>query len=436
MRFLYYLFLDKEKSNSISNYIFLIGIFFLPSSLFLGSLFLLPSAIFGTLNNNQNYFRNIWNLLFLLSGIIIVTNAFLQNHFLINQYEEIWDSQLSIIGLFNWIPFFWFFWSVQPYLNTKEKRKIASLAALSGTVPVIITGFGQYFFGWNGPFTFLNGLIVWYQRPLSVNDGLTGLFNHANYTGSWLNFVWPFCIALLLEKTQNKLKRTFSICLLTSIGIAAFLTNSRNAWAGLFLSIPIMVGSESFAWITAIFIIIFVIISICVFPIFEGDIQNLFRSVIPNKIWYEFSPKGFEGLDIKRLDLLVSALKISFIQPFIGIGAGSFTAIFAFQTGFWKGHSHNLLIELAISYGIPVTILIGTTILILLVKSSKVLFFTPKNNNINLFDRAWWVSIFIFILSQLVDIQYFDGRISIFFWVLLAGIKEIINEEKIYRNEL
>ena len=47
----------------------------------------------------------------------------------------------------------------------------------------------------------------------------------------------------------------------------------------------------------------------------------------------------------------------------------------------------------------------------------------------NLFDKAWWGSIFIFSISQLVDIQYFDGRISIFYWILLAGIKNIIDEE-------
>ena len=438
MRFLNYLYLDNGKSKTTSNYIFLTSIFLLPSSFFLGCIFLLPTIIFGALKNKENYFKNRWNLLFLFCGLIMIFNTILQNTLLNNSYEGIVDPTLSIIGLANWIPFFLFFWSFQPYLNSKQKRKNAALAAICGTTPIIITGFGQYFFNWNGPFTFLNGLIVWYQRPLSTNDGLTGLFNHANYTGSWLMFVWPFCIALILKKTKNILKKTVSFCFLTSIGIAAFLTNSRNAWIGLSLSIPIMIGSESFVWLLGIFLSIFIIISICVFQIFEGEIQNFFRLLIPNKIWYEFSPKGFEGLDIKRLDLLFSALKISFIKPIFGIGAGAFTAIFALQTGFWKGHAHNLFIEIAISYGVPVAILIGSIFLVLLLKSGKLLFLDNKNNNSdkNIFDRAWWVSIFIFLFSQLVDIQYFDGRISIFFWILLAGIKTIIDENNLANSEI
>ena len=434
MRFFNYLFLKEEKSISKSYYIFLLGLFFLPTSLFLGCFFLLIAGILGSLNNKENYFKNKWNLLLFSCGLIMIINTFFQNFILDNPYNEIWNPNLSIIGLANWIPFFWLFWSLQPYLDSRIKRKNASLVAISGTFPVIVTCFGQYFFNWYGPFTALNGLIIWYQRPLTINDGLTGLFNHANYAGSWLNFIWPFCIALVLDKSQKILKKTVSICFLSSVGIAAFLTNSRNAWAGLFLSVPIMVGTDSFIWLVVILLSIFFIIAICVFPIFEGEIQNQFRSFIPSKIWYEFSPKGFEGLDIKRLELLLSALKISLTKPLFGIGAGAFTAIFAFETGFWKGHSHNLLIELATSYGLPVTILFGITILFLLFKSGRILFQAMDKSNQNIFDRAWWVSIFIFTLSQLVDIQYFDGRISIFCWILLSGIKEIIDENNILKT--
>ena len=38
---------------------------------------------------------------------------------------------------------------------------------------------------------------------------------------------------------------------------------------------------------------------------------------------------------------------------------------------------------------------------------------------------------FVLFISQLWDIQYFDGRVSIVFWILLAGLKEVITPKVI-----
>jgi len=48
----------------------------------------------------------------------------------------------------------------------------------------------------------------------------------------------------------------------------------------------------------------------------------------------------------------------------------------------------------------------------------------------NIFDRSIWTAVIIFLLSQQIDIQYFDGRISLLFWILLAGLKCINDENK------
>ena len=41
-------------------------------------------------------------------------------------------------------------------------------------------------------------------------------------------------------------------------------------------------------------------------------------------------------------------------------------------------------------------------------------------------DRAFWTALFFFLLSQLADVQYFDGKISLITWILIAGLKNII----------
>ena len=157
------------------------------------------------------------------------------------------------------------------------------------------------------------------------------------------------------------------------------------------------------------------------------------RDLFPEKILLEFSSKGYEGLDISRIEIYKIAFQIIKNNPFFGIGAGSFTEIFFLNTSFWKGHSHNLFFELAISYGLPATIILIISIINILYLSSKKIFSNKLIIDNSFFDKAFWSSLFCFLLSQLFDIQYFDGKISIISWVLIAGLKNIILD-KSYKN--
>ena len=406
--------------------IFNLGIFLLPSTFFFGASLLLIAALIGSFNQEENYFKNNWNKAFFLCGFLLIINAIFQRFFLDNTSFINWDPNLTIVGLGNWLPFFWLFWAFQPFLRNKAKRKIVSIVLLAGTFPVLISGFGQYFFDWTGPFKTLNGLIVWYQKPIGDGYGLTGLFSNQNYAGSWLNIVWPFSIAIFLDRNGKIFNKTSSLFFLISLSLAIVLTNSRNAWGCLITSIPLVIGAESLFWIMPFALFVIMIIFFSTSQKFAGDFQNYLKNIIPETFWMEFNEK--RNFDFLRINIFFSALKISLLRPIVGIGAASFTAIYAYQSGFWLGHAHNLFLELAISYGFPVAILFTSTIFLLLFKGFRNLYLTNKNGPINFLDRAWWTSIFVFFISQLFDVQYFDGRISLFIWILLAGLKNIIIE--------
>tara|TARA_B100000378_G_scaffold149841_1_gene120961 strand:- start:289 stop:747 length:459 start_codon:yes stop_codon:yes gene_type:complete len=141
----------------------------------------------------------------------------------------------------------------------------------------------------------------------------------------------------------------------------------------------------------------------------------------------------FTDFQISRLDIWNTALKYIINFPIFGTGGGSFPDIYMYESGLWKGHAHNLPLELFLSYGIPAGIIILLPIIYLFIFSTKTIFFN-KLIKTSIFDKAWVISIMLFLFSQLVDVQYFDGRISITFWILLAGAKKIIDEDKISRN--
>ena len=428
-------FAKSLNIKKLGYFFFLTGIFFLCSSLFIAILFLIPALIIGSILQirGKRLLNDKWSCSFFVSGFLILLNALLQKFFLINNFASVWDSNLTLMGLANWLPFFWLFWAFQPFLESASKRKIFVISIISGTLPLLITGFGQYYFNWIGPFQTLNGLIIWYQKPIISPGGLSGLFSNQNYAGSWLNLVWPFCIALIFEKTKGIFKKSITISFLLSVCLATFLTYSRNAWSGLILALPIVIGTQAIIWIGPLLFFLCIILIFYLTQSFPSEVIDSIKKYIPEKIYLEFAKEGYADLDITRLEILKSALSLSTIRPFIGLGAASFTAIFAMQTNFYKGHSHNLLSELAISYGLPVVIILFISISSLLIKSGYLIFFKSELLKNTPIDRAFWASIFIFLLSQLVDIQYFDGKISIVAWTLLSALKKIY-DEKIYNQ--
>ena len=107
------------------------------------------------------------------------------------------------------------------------------------------------------------------------------------------------------------------------------------------------------------------------------------------------------------------------------------------ETGVFKGHPHNLSLELIFSYGIPGAILIITPIVVITFLSFRKIFVYPNHELSNsIYEKSWIISLIIFLTSQMVDVQYFDGRISLFFWILLSGSRNIIRNNLRLKNKL
>ena len=43
----------------------------------------------------------------------------------------------------------------------------------------------------------------------------------------------------------------------------------------------------------------------------------------------------------------------------------------------------------------------------------------------NSIETFWFASALVAVISQLYDVTYFEGRVSILIWILLAGLKSI-----------
>ena len=213
------------------------------------------------------------------------------------------------------------------------------------------------------------------------------------------------------------------------IVIALVLTNSRNAWGGLFLSIPFVLGVGTWSWLLPFLAIILLPIALAVFPFVPLEIQVFSRKIVPEGLWARLSDLQFAGqrpLETTRLFQWKEAITFISSKPWFGYGAAAFSILYPLRQGIWHGHTHNLPLELAVAHGLPAAVLLVSTVLLLLIVSYKKCFGVQTALRSNVFDRAWWAATFILVFLHASDIPMFDSRINLIGWIFLAGLRCMI----------
>ena len=409
---------------------FYLGIFLLFSAPAIAVIFFLISLIISLKCLKRNPLRDKINIIllgitFLMLFSCISYQLFNSSYDFHNNFEEFTHP---LISLFNWIPLFFAFFGFQYYLKNKEERKYAGIALISGTIPVLVSGIGQHIFNWHGPFEVFNGFIVWYQR--ANQSGLTSLFNNQNYAGCALATAWPFFFAGFFNKKINFSWRLIIFFLNVVVASSIIFTNSRNSLislilGGIILLIPFKL-KNIWAGIISLLSIIF-------FKIYAQFIFNLTPAINNIIIFKKFN---YENLTSDpRLNIWRSSFEYIFKKPFLGWGGNSFSSIWNRENNYMFLHSHSLPLEISIQYGIFTTFAITLIIIFLFQRSFKKIFFDNKDNLIdfckdNHFERAWFAASVVIIFSNTFDILYYDLRISILMWLLLAGLRNIISDSK------
>ena len=424
----------KISSIKNGNFLFRSGIFLLVSAPVISVILFFFSILITSFKNYKKFLSDKWNYPFFFASYILIITAFISSLEPFSNKIEGWSNYLNWVSLFNWLPLFFCIWAFKPYLYSSKSRKIILILLLCGSFPLIISGFLQVFFDIHGPFQIFNGLIIWFQRE--KEPGLTGLFNNRNYASSWFTILWPICLAILSQrkKRPNLFIYIFSISIIASL----YLTFSRNGLINLFLSSLIFLKSSLSIWLFLLLILLITLLLAAKTNIFPLSIKELAINILPYKMLSRFS--NIESLEAfssdPRFSIWLSALEFIKERPFLGWGAASFPILYQIKHdvccytsyGQWYGHTHNIQLEMALNYGLPFSILVNTTLIIVFIKSFKKIFILERKENsteklnLNKFDKAWWIASFTFFFSQLFDVQYFDLRLSIIFWIFISGL--------------
>lgn len=398
---------------------FQLGVFVLPSSALLAALLLFVALLQGS--RGRGGWRGWWadpanRLLAVVAGLMLL-GALLGRGF------PGYSGWLAWVGLFNWLPFFWGFWGFQPYVATADARRRVGLALVAGTVPVVVTGLGQLYLGWSGPWQILGGLVIWHLKAGGNPEGrLAGLFDYANITAAWLSLSWPLLLAALLAEARRRRPQLLVVLGLAALQVAAlYLTDSRNAWGALLLAVPIVAGPARWLWLLPLLAVALLPVLLASLPGVPSVLQDVARSLVPQSIWGRLNDFNYHsGRDLSSLRVSQWTLAASLIaeRPWLGWGAAAFGVLYPLRTGTWHGHPHNIAVDLAFSHGLPAALLLVALVLGLLIRAlHRGMVRGP------LFERAWWAAALVLVVLHASDIPMYDSRVNIAGWILLAGLR-------------
>jgi O-antigen ligase len=416
-----------DRADPLGWRCFQLGVFVLPASALFAGLLLLVALIQGSRRRSPWWHDRVNLLLAVIAGLMVLGAAAAT---LRSAELPSYSPSLAWLGLFNWLPFFWAFWGFQPYLADGAARRRVALALVAGTVPVLVTGLGQLLLGWHGPWQILGGAVIWHLREGGNPEGrLSGLFDYANITAAWLSLSWPLLLAAWLACWQRwRARQTGSgwrllvvLGLVVAQLVSMVLTDSRNAWGVLLMAVPLVAGPASWVWLLPLLGLALLPVLLASLPGVPALLQEPARALVPQSIWgrlNDFNHHSQRKLASLRITQWNVASGLIAERPWLGWGAAAFSVIYPLRTGRWHGHTHNIAIDLAFSYGVPAAALLVALVLWLHIRGVRQGMLQGP-----VFDRAWWTAAFMLAALHATDIPMYDSRVNIAGWILLAGLR-------------
>lgn len=343
------------------------------------------------------------------------------------------DKTAAFVGLFNLLPFLWLFSGLSALIQTISQLKRIAEIFVIGSIPVLIMGFGQLFFGWG-----LQLQVLWILVDLAIAPGgippsrMSAIFMHANIFAAYLAIVFTLGLGLLLAqgwsiRRKNQTQSPLLYSLLPIILIANFaaliLTNSRNGWGITIIACLAFAVYQGWRWLVVA--VSAIVASVLLAAFAPHPIAEIFRRFVPSFFWARLNDNLYPDrpLALMRKTQWEFAWSLTQQQPWTGWGLRNFTALYKAHMNVDLGHPHNLFLMLSAETGLPSTVLFCGLLGWILFTGIQLL---QKSHLLSLQNRfiffSYLVAFVEWLLFNTVDVTLFDFRLNTISWLLMAAI--------------
>ncbi|MDP5338811.1 MAG: O-antigen ligase family protein, partial [Nodularia sp. (in: cyanobacteria)] len=339
-----------------------IGLLIFPLSPLVGGVSILLAALRTCQLEYRSVIQSPLNRGFALLSILLIISCSVAD-----------DKIPAFLGLFNLLPFFLVFAGLSTLIQTTAQLRQIALIFVIGSVPVVIMGFGQIFWGWSFQLQ-----VLWILLDIGLDSGgdppgrMASIFMHANLFAAYLAIAFTLGLGLLLEQwpfkkdamkkdAMNRVStRFYPIVLMVSVitsFVALILTDSRNGWA---IAIVACLAYTLYqGWHLIIAGVVSVITSVLLAAFAPSPIAETFRRFVPAYFWARLNDQMYPDrpVALMRTTQWEFAWSLTQQQPWTGWGLRSFSDLYKAQMQIDLGHPHNLFLMLSAETGLPSALL-------------------------------------------------------------------------------
>ncbi|MDB9345942.1 O-antigen ligase family protein [Nodularia spumigena CS-586/05] len=340
------------------------------------------------------------------------------------------DKTQAFLGLFNLLPFFLVFAGLSTLIQTVAQLRQIAVIFVIGSVPVVIMGFGQIFWGWSFELQ-----VLWILLDMGLAPGgnppgrMVSIFMHANLFAAYLAIAFTLGLGLLLEQWRSRSKITtifLTLSVITSF-VALILTDSRNGWA------IVIVACLAYAlyqgWHLIIAGVVSVITSVLLAAFAPSPIAQPFRRFVPSFFWARLNDQMYPDrpMALMRTTQWEFAWSLTQQHPWTGWGLRSFSDLYKAQMQIDLGHPHNLFLMLSAETGLPSALLFFGCLAWIWFAGVELL---QKPNYLDKKDKLIVFSYIVVILQWLifntVDVALFDFRLNTISWLFFSALWGVV----------
>ncbi|WP_414549142.1 O-antigen ligase family protein [Anabaena sp. CCY 0017] len=410
-----------------------IGLLIFPLSPLVGGVCLLLAALRTCQLKYRSVIHSPLNWGFALVSVLLIISCSFAD-----------DKIQAFLGLFNLLPFFVLFAGLSTLIQTIAQLRQIALIFVVGSVPVIIMGFGQIFWGWSFQIQ-----VLWILLDIGLAPGgnppgrMASIFMHANLFAAYLAIAftlglglwleqWPFRITDTMNRpfktdAMNRVStRSYPIFLTVSVitsFVALILTDSRNGWA---IAIVACLAYALYqGWHLIIAGVVGVMTSVLLAAFAPSPIAETFRRFIPAYFWARLNDQMYPDrpVALMRTTQWDFAWSLTQQRPWTGWGLRSFSDLYKAQMQIDLGHPHNLFLMLSAETGLPSALLFFGCLAWIWFAAVQLL---QKSHNLDKKDKLIFFS-YIIVISQwlifnTVDVTLFDFRLNTISWFLFAAL--------------